>query len=655
MRSWIRRHPLFGLFTAAILGLTAFLIVDSGCLSREIPNQTRGSEFLPQDAPYAGYTPVMTQQLLTWFGTLGSFNNRAFSEGAGPSIIQNVTHVPALETSMDPLFPTGAETSIYLCSAEVSYALLPDPSRPVGELGFVYVGKLRIAATPVVTAELLINHLEPGLSWHQEGDRRVATRNGTPVLWLWINSGWLVIGDSAKAVDDALHRVKFKEPSLATNPDFVATCASQNTLFGMLSYTNLRSANAFLLSTGKPNNIAFAEGLERHLPAVSGASWGWSPHSKTSFDQDVYFYPVDAPGMDWLRQRYSKIDLKTAALTNEQTAYYAPFSVPLAALEQGDFTEMPLLAGPARDWLKIFGQSSTTSVFTGEGAYLIDIPPTGPAMQAIAFALKDPAALRQALLHLGSDRSSPPQEIRRGENLVEISGTDWTVQLQVRDDFLIVTIDPAAQQHFATKLPGPTILERPALSHFVSSAQASTGTLVGGIVYDSQKIFFHWQDQALPHWQDFAPLLNSIHIELKEKPAPLQPDQVFTGGACFVFLKDRGVEVRHELDQSHPPYVVPISTTSIATNFFYGKAHQARYDWFFQHTAPPDSSLSFLVKNFLRSEDVFMPGFTRAPGVMIYDPLLAFTFNAMNPPLPLSGPPESSPNPVANPEKNSGP
>lgn len=650
MSAWVRRHYLLSTFAVLILALFAFLIVDSGCWEGKIPLQTAGSEFLPPETPYAAYTPTVTGDLIKTFLATTSFGARNFVQKAGVSFRNDILLAPGIETSIDSRVVKAGAAMVYLCGSEIAFGGLPDPARPVGELGFVYAGKLHASLTPALLARATVGWVVgDDLAWSGDGDLHVASSGGKPVLWLWVSSGWVVLGDSREFVTAAIQRASGKQASLATTAPFAQVLAEQNPTVGMLSYTNLTTANAFFLSTGKPGNRAFVEGMNRYLPGLTASSWGYLPDLEHGIGKDLNFYPVEPSQMAWLRARYPKIDLRTAALTNDQTGYYAPFSLPLAAFEQGHSIELPLLAGAAPAWLQALGHSSAHPLFSGEAALLIDFPDAGPGVPGLAMALNDPAAARRNLQAMAAPGLKLPPGAQKVTSLsgdaIEIAFSGGsTAQLQLRDNFLIGTLDRAAWQHFAGKPPGPSILQRPILDKLSRSSLEADGTLVAGIVYDSRMAILNWQARALPHWREFAPLMEKIGIPLTEQPPALKPEQILSGGAFYVFLKENGVLCHHYLDKSTFGLKAPISTVPIAAHYFYGERDRRDRDKFYAFATPHDSAFPFLIEDFLRSDASYTPTFAQACNGMYYDGLFALIFASLNDVKP-SGPYSSSPAP----------
>lgn len=634
---WIRQRPIRSTLLLAFLALVAFVVVDSGCLSTEIPEGTTGPQFLPRDTPYVIYIPALSDDLVESFKATASFGEREFTKVAGAPYRNAVLLRPGIETSMDPLVYKALKAVMYPCGSEIAFGTFPDPARPTGELGFVCSGKLRSRFLPSTLVRFLVGKIIPELQWGRKGAFRIGSVNGVPKLWLWTGAGWFVFGDNEKEVADAVARAGAGNPSLASHPDFVSVLAQQNKPLGFVSFTNLPAANAFMTSTGKPGNLRFAQGMKQNLGGVGAASWGWTPAYAEGIGKDLNIYTVEPAEMKRLRQRHPRIELKTAEMSSEQTAFYAPFSVPLQAIERGNLTEMPRLAGVMQSWLRTLGGST---VFSGEAACLIDFTGHGEGVATLAFALTDAATVRGQLGTLAGKRQGSLNMRALDDGVVEVTGAGWTVQMRVRDDFLLLTTDRAAMKHFSTKARGESILRRAPLRDLARTALESGGTLVGGVVYDSKMILMNWQERAMPHWKEFSPALESVRLALHEKPTPLKPGQVLAGGAWFVFLKETSVECRHHMDKSRLGLIVPISTIPIAGHLFYGKDWQSRSDRFYRHIEGDGGGTRFLVEDFLRSDSAFIPTFAATNGMMYYDALISLGIAAASPAVPVSGPAE---------------
>lgn len=635
---WFRRHPILTLLVLFFLAGAIFLVWDSGCLSKRIPSGKAGIDLMPGDAPYAIYIPDLTPNIVKSFQATASFGKREFTKKAGVSYRERVLLSPGIETSVEPHIYPLLESIMYLCGTEITFVTIPDPARPPGELGFVACGKLRLKLTPRIGAHALYSKFIPGTSWSRDGELSVASIKGKPNLWMWIGSGWCIIGDNKEFVLSALERATVGTSSLAANPHFKSVLEQQHNPPGFVFYTGMKSADRFLSSTGKPGNMQFAKETERYVTAVRAASWGWFPDYDQGIGKDLNIYDVEPATMSWLKQRYPKIDQRTAALTNEKTAIYAPFSVPLAALEEGNFPEMPRVGPVAREWLIALGHTSAAPLFDNEGAFLVDIIDDGPGIFTVAFSLKNPSILAEKLKGLAAPGTALPEgteTIGLQGNVYEIAGSGLKLYAGIKDNFLLVSTAERAITWFATKPAGQSILERPYLKPLVRTALECNGDLVGGYVYDSQMVILNWQKRAEPHWEDFIPLLKSIEVPVEGKPAFLKPDEILSGGAFYAFLKDSSIEARHHMDKSMLGLVVPISTIPIAVNLFYGQSFENRRKEFYALVdTDKDGFLQYFVDDFLDSDSVFIPTFAAHVGMMYYPALMALGYAALSPAQP---------------------
>src|SRR5687768_14309424 len=123
---WFRRHPIFTLLVLLLVSFGAFVTVDSGVLSGEIPKGKTGTSLLPGDLPYVMYIPNLDDNLVKSFKATASFGQRDFTKRAGASYRERVLLAPGLETSVDPYIYPVNEAIMYLCGSEITIGTLPD-------------------------------------------------------------------------------------------------------------------------------------------------------------------------------------------------------------------------------------------------------------------------------------------------------------------------------------------------------------------------------------------------------------------------------------------------------------------------------------------------------------------------------------------------